>query len=146
MDKATDALNFHHKRRRNRRVERRGGRGPWEPSAHSGTGEFLEALQSREVKDNPGLWGGFESVCTPLSWWSKPRYGFSLQEEPVNGDGADPIGGCRRQHIYSGRYGGASKGTDVILHLKEEGKEYLETWEIRNIVREILSISSSTRL
>ncbi len=27
------------------------------------------------------------------------------------------------------------KGTDVILHLKDEEKKYLEAWEIRNIIR-----------
>jgi molecular chaperone HtpG len=101
--------------------------------AHSGTKEFLEALQSREVKDNPELIGqfgvGFYSSfmvadrITVLSRRAGQQKGAVRWES--TGDGAFTVEDAEK----------AGKGTEVILHLKEEGKEYLETWEVRNIVK-----------
>jgi molecular chaperone HtpG len=101
--------------------------------AHSGTKEFLEALQSREVKDNPELIGqfgvGFYSSfmvadrITVLSRKAGQEKGAVRWES--TGDGAFTVEDAEKE----------GKGTDVILHLKEEGKQYLETWEITNIVK-----------
>ncbi|MEW6109228.1 MAG: molecular chaperone HtpG [Nitrospirota bacterium] len=101
--------------------------------AHSGTQEFLKALKSKEIKDNPELIGqfgvGFYSsfmvadkvtvisrrageMGTGVKWESTAEGSFTLEdvEKPA-------------------------RGTDVILQLKEEGKKYLDEREIRKIVR-----------
>jgi molecular chaperone HtpG len=102
--------------------------------AHSGTKEFLEALQNKNMKDNPELIGQFgvgfyssfmvaDSITvlsrkagsqgTPgVKWESAGEGSFTVEEIEKKG-----------------------KGTDVILHVKEEEKKYLEEWEIRTIIR-----------
>ena len=101
--------------------------------AHSGTKEFLEALQSKEVKDNPELIGqfgvGFYSSfmvadrITVVSRRAGKKEGAVRWES--TGDGSFTVDDAEK----------AGKGTDVILHLKEDMKQYLDTWEIRNVVK-----------
>ncbi|TLM62067.1 MAG: molecular chaperone HtpG [Deltaproteobacteria bacterium] len=103
--------------------------------AHSGTKEFLKLLESREVKDNPELIGqfgvGFYSAfmvadqVTVLSrragapadqaicWQSEADGSYTLEDVVKDG-----------------------RGTDIILHLKEEAKQYLQEWELRKVVKQ----------
>jgi len=101
--------------------------------AHSGTKEFLSVLKSKEAKDNPELIGqfgvGFYSafmvsdnvtVITrragtdeAIKWESGADGSFTVEETSREGH-----------------------GTDVILHLKDEAKEYLDEWRIKEIVRQ----------
>jgi molecular chaperone HtpG len=101
--------------------------------AHSGTKEFLNALKSQEVKDNPELIGqfgvGFYSAfmvadrVTVISrragtkdsvkWESAADGKFSVEEADKE-----------------------SHGTEVILTLKEDSKEYLDEWRIKEVVRQ----------
>jgi molecular chaperone HtpG len=102
--------------------------------AHSGTKEFLAALQSKEIKDNPELIGqfgvGFYSsfmVADSITVISrkagqKDKKGVKWES---TGDGMFTVEEIEKE----------GKGTDVILHLKEEEKKYLQEWEIRNIIR-----------
>lgn len=102
--------------------------------AHSGTKEFLAALQSKEIKDNPELIGqfgvGFYSsfmVADSITVISrkagqKDKRGVKWES---TGDGVFTVEEIEKE----------GKGTDVILHLKEEEKKYLQEWEIRNIIR-----------
>jgi len=102
--------------------------------AHSGTKEFIQALQSKEVKDNPELIGQFGvgfyasfMVADRLTVISrkagqKDKKGTKWES---TGDGSFTVEDIEKQ----------TKGTDVILHLKEEGKKYLEEWELRSVVR-----------
>lgn len=102
--------------------------------AHSGTKDFLMALQSKEVKDNPELIGqfgvGFYSSfmvadrITVLSRKAGEKDKKGVRWEST-GDGTFSI-----EDIYK-----PGKGTDVILHLKEDEKKYLDEWEIRVIVK-----------
>ena len=102
--------------------------------AHSGTREFLRLLKEKNFKDNPELIGQFGvgfyasfmvadkiTVLTRkagmpdskgVKWESAADGTFTIEE-------ADKVG----------------KGTDVILHLKEEDKKYLDQWEIRSVVK-----------
>ena len=102
--------------------------------ARSGTTEFLKNLKDKELKDNPELIGqfgvGFYSsfmvadkvtVVTRnahdtggkgVRWESEARGGFTIEEA----DRATP-------------------GTDVILHLKADEKEFLKEWKIKELVR-----------
>ena len=102
--------------------------------AHSGTKEFIQALQSKEVKDNPELIGQF-GVGFYASFMVADRITVVSRKAGQNdkkgtkwestGDGSFTVEDIEKQ----------TKGTDVILHLKGEEKKYLEEWELRNVVR-----------
>ncbi len=102
--------------------------------AHSGTKEFLAALQSRAIKDNPELIGqfgvGFYSSfmvadkITVLSRKAGQQGGGGVKWEST-GDGSFTIEDVEK----------VRKGTDVILQLREEEKRYLDEWQIRSIVK-----------
>jgi molecular chaperone HtpG len=102
--------------------------------AHSGTKEFLAALQSKEVKDNPELIGqfgvGFYSSfmvadkITVLSRKAGRKDKNGIQWEST-GDGTYTVTDIEKE----------TKGTDVILHLKDDEKLYLQQWEIESVVK-----------
>lgn len=102
--------------------------------AHSGTKEFLAALQSKEVKDNPELIGqfgvGFYSSfmvadkITVLSRKAGRQDKKGVQWEST-GDGTYTVSDIEKD----------SKGTDVILHLKDDEKTYLQQWEIESVIK-----------
>lgn len=103
--------------------------------AHSGTKEFLKLLESQEVKDNPELIGQFG-----VGFYSA----FMVADQVTvltrkAGTAADQ--GVVWQSAADGSYTldaaeKATRGTDVILHLKEEEKQYLEEWELRKVVKQ----------
>ncbi|MHC4307850.1 MAG: molecular chaperone HtpG [Planctomycetota bacterium] len=102
--------------------------------AHSGTKEFLAALKSKEVKDNPELIGqfgvGFYStfmVADKVTVISR-KAGASDKKGIKWESGAD--GSFTVEDVEK-----ENKGTDVILHLKEDEKNYLEEWEIKSTVK-----------
>jgi len=101
--------------------------------AHSGTKEFLAALQSKELKDNPELIGQFgvgfyssfmvsDSVTVVTRKAGTKGQGVKWNS---SADGFFTVEDVEKQ----------TKGTDVILQLKEDEKKYLEEWEIRDIIR-----------
>lgn len=102
--------------------------------AHSGSKEFLKALRTEDVKNNPELIGqfgvGFYSsfmVADRITVISrragaKDRTGVKWES---TGDGSFTVEETEK----------SGKGTDVILHLKEEERKYLQEWEIRNVIR-----------
>ena len=102
--------------------------------AHSGTKEFLAVLQSKEVKDNPELIGqfgvGFYSSfmvadkITVLSRKAGRQDKKGVQWEST-GDGTYTVSDIEKD----------SKGTDVILHLKDDEKTYLQQWEIESVIK-----------
>jgi molecular chaperone HtpG len=102
--------------------------------AHSGTKEFLSVLQSKEIKDNPELIGQFG-----VGFYSS----FMVADKVVvisRKAGTDRKNGVRWESSADGIFTvedveKATKGTDVILHLKPDEKKYLEEWEIRDIVK-----------
>ena len=101
--------------------------------AHSGTKEFLAALQSKEVKDNPELIGQF-GVGFYSSFMVADRVTV-LSRKAGSGNRT----GTKWESSAEGFFTvddmeKEKKGTDVILHLKDEEKKYLEEWEIRSII------------
>jgi molecular chaperone HtpG len=102
--------------------------------AHSGTKEFLAVLQSKEVKDNPELIGqfgvGFYSSfmvadkITVLTRKAGRQDKKGVQWEST-GDGTYTVTDIEKE----------TKGTDVILHLKEDEKLYLQQWEIESVIK-----------
>jgi molecular chaperone HtpG len=102
--------------------------------ARSGTKEFLEALKREDAKDNPELIGqfgvGFYSsfmVSDRITVISRPagiKDGKGVKWEST-GDGTFTVDEVEKD----------SRGTDVVLHLREEEKAYLSEWEIRSVVK-----------
>ncbi|MFZ5998670.1 MAG: molecular chaperone HtpG [Nitrospirota bacterium] len=102
--------------------------------AHSGTKEFLQALRSKEAKDNPELIGQF-GVGFYSSFMVADRVTVLTKKAGVT-DGK----GIKWESTADGSFtvedvDKKTCGTDVILHLKEDAQKYLEEWEIRTIVR-----------
>jgi molecular chaperone HtpG len=101
--------------------------------AHSGTKEFLAALQSREIKDNPELIGQF-GVGFYSSFMVADSVTVLTRKAGVKGQGV------RWNSSADGYFTvedaeKKTKGTDVTLHLKDDEKKYLDEWEIRDVVR-----------
>jgi molecular chaperone HtpG len=102
--------------------------------AHSGTKEFLAALQSKEVKDNPELIGqfgvGFYSsfmvadkiIVLSRKAGQKDKKGIQWES---TGDGTYTVTDIEKE----------TKGTDVILHLKDDEKLYFQQWEIESVIK-----------
>jgi molecular chaperone HtpG len=102
--------------------------------AHSGTKEFIKALQEANAAGNPELIGqfgvGFYSsfmVADKVTVISR-KAGYKDTKAVIwesTSDGSFTVGETEKE----------TKGTDVILHIKEDEKKYLEPWEIRSIVK-----------
>ena len=103
--------------------------------AHSGTKEFMKLLESREVKDNPELIGqfgvGFYSAfmvadqVTVISRSATVDANHAIVWES-DADGSYTLEDAVKE----------SRGTDVILKLKEDCLSYLEEWELRKVVKQ----------
>ena len=101
--------------------------------ARSGTKEFLQALRDKDIKNNPELIGqfgvGFYSSfmvadrITVLSRKAGSKDHVGVKWEST-GDGAFTVEDIEKK----------GKGTDVVLHLREDEKQYLEEWEIQDVV------------
>ncbi len=101
--------------------------------ARSGTRAFLETLQQQDGKPRPDLIGqfgvGFYSsfmVADKVVVLSRPA-----------GSSAD---GVRWESDGQGEFTvepveKATRGTEVILHLKEDAKEFLDEWHLRSLVK-----------
>lgn len=101
--------------------------------AHSGTKEFMAALQSKEVKENPELIGQF-GVGFYSSFMVADSVTVITRKAGTKGEQ-----GIQWESTADGFYSidkvdKEGKGTDIILHLKEDEKKYLDEWEIRSVV------------
>jgi molecular chaperone HtpG len=101
--------------------------------ARSGTRAFMENLKGKNVQDNPELIGQFG-----VGFYSS----FMVADKVVliTRTAGDKKAGCRWESTGDGSYTiedceKETRGTDIILHLKEEMKEYLDEWKIRGIVK-----------
>lgn len=101
--------------------------------AKSGTQAFLENLKKADVKERPALIGqfgvGFYSAfmvadkVTVVSRMAGPKSAGIRWESA--GEGEFTLEDCEKE----------TRGTDVILHLREEDKEFLDPWRLRQIVK-----------
>jgi len=102
--------------------------------AHSGTKDFLRALQDKAVKDKPELIGqfgvGFYSAfmvadkVTVITRKATEKTTKAITWEST-ADGSYTINETEKEQA----------GSDVILHLKKDEKKYLDEWEVRSIIR-----------
>lgn len=101
--------------------------------ARSGTREFLESLRQADAKDRPELIGqfgvGFYSAfmvadrVTVLSRTAgKPEDGVKWESD---GEGSFTIEPSTKP----------TRGTDVVLHLKETESDYLKSWRLQQLVK-----------
>ena len=100
--------------------------------AKSGTKDFLSHLTGEQAKDSQliGQFGvGFYSafiVADKVTVKSR-RAGVPAAEGIVwesNGDGEFTIDSCKKEQ----------RGTQIILHLKDDAKDFLSDWRVRSIV------------
>ncbi len=102
--------------------------------AHSGTREFLKTISEKDVTNNPELIGQFG-----VGFYSS----FMVSERVVvisRKAGEAKETAIRWESPADGTYSlenfeKDSRGTDIILFLNEEGKKYLEEWEIKSTVK-----------
>ncbi len=102
--------------------------------AHSGTKEFLRLLQEKDIKNNPDLIGQF-GVGFYASFMVADRITVISRKAGMKG-----ARGVKWESAADGTFtvedaDKSGKGTDVVLHLKEDAKKYLEEWEIREVVK-----------
>jgi molecular chaperone HtpG len=115
--------------------------------ARSGTREFLASLKAADAKERPDLIGQFgvgfyasfmvADKVTVLSRMAGP-----ITPLPTGGEGPGVRGNDAVKWESEGQgdftLESATKptrGTDVILHLREDSKEYLEQYVLRNLVK-----------
>jgi len=120
--------------KRNHRLTREALQGGFvnEMIARSGTKAFLEQLKQANVEQRPELIGqfgvGFYSsfmVADRVTVVSRPagtRQGVRWESD---GQGEFSIKPVEKEH----------RGTDVILHLRDDAKEFLTPWRVRDIVK-----------
>jgi molecular chaperone HtpG len=102
--------------------------------ARSGTRSFMESLKGKSLQEHPEMIGQF-GVGFYSSFMVADRVTIITRKGghdknnaccwESTGDGSYTIEECEKE----------SRGTDVILHLKEEMREYLDEWKIRSIVK-----------
>jgi molecular chaperone HtpG len=102
--------------------------------ARSGTRSFMESLKGKSLQDNPELIGQF-GVGFYSSFMVADRVTIITRK-----GGHDKANGCLWESTGDGSYTieeceKEGRGTDVILHLKEDMQEYLDEWRIRSIVK-----------
>ena len=101
--------------------------------AKSGTKAFLENLKQQDVKTRPDLIGQFgvgfysafmvaDKVTVNTRQAGSPTDGVTWVSD---GQGEFSLESCVKP----------DRGTDVILHLKEDAKEYAQSWTLQNLVK-----------
>ena len=101
--------------------------------ARSGTKAFMQALKDKASTDNPELIGQFG-----VGFYASFMVADRVTLETRKGGPAEK--GCRWESTGDGTYtveecSCERRGTEIVLHLKEEFKTYLDEWKIRSIVK-----------
>ena len=101
--------------------------------ARSGTKAFMQALKDKAATNNPELIGQF-GVGFYASFMVADRVTLETRK------GGSSETGCRWESTGDGTYtveecSCDQRGTEIVLHLKDEFKDYLDEWKIRSIVK-----------
>ncbi|MBI3268469.1 MAG: molecular chaperone HtpG [Planctomycetes bacterium] len=102
--------------------------------ARSGTREFLERLRKAEAKDRPEMIGQF-GVGFYASYMVADRVTVLSRTA-----GAAKTDAVRWESDGQGEYTvepaeREARGTDVTLHLRDDAKDFLQSWRLREIVK-----------
>jgi molecular chaperone HtpG len=101
--------------------------------ARSGTKAFMQNIKEKQLADNPELIGQF-GVGFYASFMVSDKVTLTTRRAgdknaacswESTGDGSYTIEECEKEN----------RGTDIVLHLKEEARDYLDEWKIRSIVK-----------
>jgi len=101
--------------------------------AKSGTRNFVAALKEQNLSDNPELIGQFgvgfyasfmvaDKVVLTTRKAGEKEYGCRWES---TGDGSYTIEECQKE----------TRGTEIVLHLKEDMKDFLDEWRIRSVIK-----------
>jgi molecular chaperone HtpG len=101
--------------------------------AKSGTKAFMEALKAKQTADVPGLIGqfgvGFYSafmVADKVTVLTRPAgTAASGTRWESDGQGSFSVDAAEKP----------SRGTDIVLHLKTDAEDFLESWKLRSLVK-----------
>lgn len=101
--------------------------------AKSGTRAFLDNLQRQEVRERPELIGQFG-----VGFYS--AFMVADKVTVVTRPAGKPEDGVRWESDGQGEFtvepqAKPARGTDVILHLKEDALEFLDAWRLRSLVK-----------
>jgi molecular chaperone HtpG len=101
--------------------------------AKSGTRAFMEAARQQEGKVKPELIGQFG-----VGFYS--AFMVADRVTVISRMPGDPKNGVKWESEGQGEYSLESvekptRGTDVILHLKEDSKEFIDVWQLRSLIR-----------
>ncbi|MFO0878707.1 MAG: molecular chaperone HtpG [Gemmataceae bacterium] len=101
--------------------------------ARSGTRAYLEALRSQEVRNHPELIGQFG-----VGFYS--AFMVADRVTVLSRTADNPADGVRWESDGQGDFSvesheKATRGTDVILHMKQEEKGFLEEYRLRQIIK-----------
>ncbi len=103
--------------------------------AHSGTKEFIKLLESREVENNPELIGQF-GVGFYSAFMVADKVSVVTRKAGAAADTA-VIWASESDGTYTiEKTTKESKGTDIVLTLKEDEKQFLEEYELRKVVKQ----------
>ena len=100
--------------------------------ARSGTKAFLETLKQADAQNRPELIGQFGvgfyasfMVADRVTVLSRPAGGIEGVKWESDGQGQFTVEA----------YDKPTRGTDVVLHLRDDAKEFLGSWQLRDIVK-----------
>lgn len=103
--------------------------------AHSGTKEFIKLLESREVENNPELIGQF-GVGFYSAFMVADKVSVITRKAGAAADAA-VIWESESDGTYTiDKTTKEDKGTDIVLTLKEDEKQFLEEYELRRVVKQ----------
>src|SRR5688572_17679306 len=100
--------------------------------ARSGTSAFLENLKQADAQNRPELIGQFGvgfyasfMVADRVTVVSRPAGGGGAVRWESDGQGQFTVEPAERP----------TRGTDVTLHLRDDAKEFLQPWRLRDVVK-----------
>ncbi|MGE5609630.1 MAG: molecular chaperone HtpG [Bacillota bacterium] len=101
--------------------------------AKSGTRQFLESLKQADVKNRPELIGQF-GVGFYASFMVADKVTVLSRIAGGKSDGVKWESDGQGEYTLT-PFEKETRGTDVILHLREDAKEFLSSWRLREIVK-----------
>src|SRR5258706_7683635 len=101
--------------------------------AKSGTKAFMESLKAANAKDRPDLIGQF-GVGFYASFMVADRVTVVSRPADQPGEGVKWESDGQGQFTVE-PFEKLTRGTNVILHLRDDAKEFFSTWRIREIVK-----------
>ena len=101
--------------------------------AHSGTKEFLSALKKKNMENSPDLIGQF-GVGFYSSFMIADKVTLLSRKATATDDTGIKWESTADGSFFVENTAKTTPGTDVILHVKQDEKKYLDEWQIRDVI------------